>query len=146
MRVATWNLQRATSREKNSRRLDLIGSVDADICVLTEPHDVIDLAALGYRPVRSGHDPAARPRERWVTIWSPYATIESFAGRPLSAEVRMSTPFDYFPLVGEEMLPVLTLSASSISSAHSIWLSAIVQIVGISTPSAFSFSPRYLTC
>jgi len=49
MRIGTWNLERATGRDKNRHRLDLIASMQADLWVLTETHDDIDLSRLGHR-------------------------------------------------------------------------------------------------
>ena len=95
MRIATWNLERAADREKNSRRLDLIASVDADIWVLTETHDEIDLAPLGHRPARSEHDPAARPGEWWVTIWSrlPITRVIAVEDSVRATAVLVDSPF-----------------------------------------------------
>lgn len=64
-RVGTWNVERAPASRCSRQRQELEGA-DADVWVLTETRDALDLAPA-YRPVSS----EARPKgERWVTLWS----------------------------------------------------------------------------
>jgi len=76
MRIGTWNLQRARGLEKNRQRLELIASRHADVWVLTETHDSIDLTPMKYRSVATDPDTAARVGERWVTIWSRFSVLD----------------------------------------------------------------------
>lgn len=71
MRIATWNLEYARGAEKNRRRLELLAEADADVWVLTETHDQLDLAAAwgsSWSAVTSTPRPD-RTAERWVAIW-----------------------------------------------------------------------------
>jgi hypothetical protein len=79
VRIGTWNLEYAAGEEKNRRRHDLIASMRADVWVLTETHDDIDLSPLGHRPVHSRSRPTARPGGRWATIWSRYPVLETIS-------------------------------------------------------------------
>lgn len=76
-RVGTWNVQYARGIEKNQRRLDVITSLAADIWVLTETHDDLDLSAT-HRPLHSDQRYSA-PGGRWTTIWTSMPLIERLA-------------------------------------------------------------------
>jgi hypothetical protein len=76
VRIATWNLEYAAGQAKNRQRLDLIASTQADVWILTETHDDIDLSVLGHHSAQSEARPTARPGGRWVTIWSRYPILE----------------------------------------------------------------------
>lgn len=74
LRVGTWNVQYARGSEKNRARLDLLKSWQADVWVLTETHDDLDLSA-SHTPIHS----EARyktPGGRWTTIWTSLPVIE----------------------------------------------------------------------
>jgi uncharacterized protein (UPF0371 family) len=45
LRVGTWNVEYARGVVKNRARLDLLNSYNADVWVLTETHDELDLSA-----------------------------------------------------------------------------------------------------
>lgn len=47
MRIATWNLERPDPKDtvRNLARMEKIREIDADIWILTETHEVIDLSA-----------------------------------------------------------------------------------------------------
>jgi exonuclease III len=74
MRIGTWNVEYATGPEKNRRRLDELRKHNADIWVLTETHDNLDLSAT-HKPINSAQRPGVRNislSSRWVTIWTRY--------------------------------------------------------------------------
>jgi endonuclease/exonuclease/phosphatase family metal-dependent hydrolase len=67
-RVATWNLDHASNKSRPvDRQIDQIHSMDADIWVLSETCDKVDLSQVGYR--------SATPERRnkyqnfWTTVW-----------------------------------------------------------------------------
>jgi endonuclease/exonuclease/phosphatase family metal-dependent hydrolase len=77
-RLATWNLDHASNNGRPvDRQIEQIGSIDADIWVLSETCDKVDLARAGYR--------SATPERRnkygsfWTTVWArlPYSIGES---------------------------------------------------------------------
>lgn len=80
MRIGTWNVEYAAGYELNKRRLDVLKEKSADIWVLTETHDDLDLAPTHravnslQRPVRPGRD--VRLGSRWVTIWSRFPILQ----------------------------------------------------------------------
>jgi hypothetical protein len=69
MRIGTWNVEYAAGAEKNARRMEIIRSNPADIWVLTETHDDLDLSPT-HCAVHSHQRPAGRPGARWVSIWT----------------------------------------------------------------------------
>ena len=72
MKIGTWNVEYA-GEAKNLLRLQRLVQADADIWVLTETHDRLDLAP-GYTSVST---PASRKGGgRWVTIWSRFPVLE----------------------------------------------------------------------
>src|SRR4051812_46006614 len=80
MRVATWNLERATANGHRASRLQqIMHQVSADIWVLTEtdanliPEGAITSISseMPERPHRTG--------ERWVVLWSRRLDLESVA-------------------------------------------------------------------
>lgn len=74
LRVGTWNVQYARGIEKNCRRLDLLASQAAQVWVLTETHDDLDLSA-SHRPIHSDQRYSA-PGGRWTTLWTSLPLIE----------------------------------------------------------------------
>lgn len=74
LRVGTWNVQYARGQVKNQRRLDLLTSLAADVWVLTETHDDLDLSAT-HRAVHTNQR-YATPGGRWTTIWTSLPLIE----------------------------------------------------------------------
>ena len=77
MRIGTWNVEYA-SPAKNERRLAVLRAADADVWVLTETRDSLDLSST-HQAVHS--DPRYRTlaRGRWVTIWSRFPLVETVA-------------------------------------------------------------------
>jgi len=45
LRIGTWNTEYASGVDKNARRLALLNGRPADVWVLTETHDDLDLSA-----------------------------------------------------------------------------------------------------
>lgn len=76
-RIATWNLERPTQKSwiRNQRRLDQIHQIDADVWVLTETNEAIDLGsdyeAIASIPWKDYH----RPGENLTTIWSRWKKL-----------------------------------------------------------------------
>jgi len=75
IRVGTWNVEYATGVSRNERRLVRIQAEVADIWVLTETHDDLDLSPT-HSPVSTVQRPAGRPGGRWATIWSRWPIVE----------------------------------------------------------------------
>lgn len=71
MRIGTWNVEYAAGSEKNAKRLDVLRANPADIWVLTETHDDLDLSPT-HLAVHSHQRPAKRPGARWVSIWTTF--------------------------------------------------------------------------
>jgi hypothetical protein len=73
VRIGTWNVEYAAVEAKNRLRLQRLHQADADIWVLTETHDRLDLGS-GYTAVST---PASRRGGgRWVTIWTRFPVLE----------------------------------------------------------------------
>ncbi len=73
MRIGTWNVEYAEGEAKNRLRIQRLHRAHADIWVLTETHDRLDLGP-GYTAVSS---PASRKGGgRWVTIWSRFLVVK----------------------------------------------------------------------
>lgn len=79
-RIATWNLERPSQNGwiKNQRRLDQIRKIDADVWVLTETNQAINLkpdyecvATIPYK----GH----KPGENLTTLWSRWKILRSIS-------------------------------------------------------------------
>ena len=74
LRVGSWNVQYARGIEKNLRRLDLLASQAAQVWVLTETHDDLDLSA-SHVAIHSDQRYSA-PGGRWTTLWTSLPLIE----------------------------------------------------------------------
>jgi hypothetical protein len=74
LRIGTWNVEYARGVEKNRARLELLRSWAADVWVLTETHDDLDLSPT-HKPIHS--EPRyTTPGGRWTTIWTSLPVIE----------------------------------------------------------------------
>lgn len=69
LRIGTWNVEYAAAATKNAARLARLRAEDADVWVLTETHDDLDLSRT-HTPVRSVQRPTGRAGGRWTTVWS----------------------------------------------------------------------------
>lgn len=75
-RIATWNVERPiTGTEKSKLALAKIAEVNADILVLTETSDAINLSGL-YSFSISSESYKRTPNEQWVTVWSKWNIAE----------------------------------------------------------------------
>jgi endonuclease/exonuclease/phosphatase family metal-dependent hydrolase len=74
LRVGTWNVQYGRGVDKNQRRLSLLEFQAADVWVLTETHDDLDLSAT-HRAIHSDQRYSA-PGGRWTTLWTSLPLIE----------------------------------------------------------------------
>ena len=74
LRIGTWNVEYA-SAARNPRRLSLLHAANADIWVLTETQDGLDLGG-NYNAVNSDPQPRTKESVRWVSIWSRFALLE----------------------------------------------------------------------
>src|SRR5690348_9268766 len=96
MRIGTWNVEYATGAEKNRRRLDVLRKHNADIWVLTETHNDLDLSAT-HKPILSAQRPGignVGPVSRWVTIWTrhPIRDVLSVLDDKRSVACLLDTP------------------------------------------------------
>lgn len=77
MRIATWNLERPDplAFAVNQARMDKIREVGADLWILTETHEVIDLSDTHHGAATA---PSARkplPGEACATVWSRWPIL-----------------------------------------------------------------------
>ena len=86
IRVGTWNVEYAQGAEKNRRRLGLLTAMDADVWVLTETHDNLDLSEH-FEPIHSFPRFETDLHGRWVTIWSRLPAIETIPTADVSRTV-----------------------------------------------------------
>jgi hypothetical protein len=77
LRVGTWNVEYARGVAKNGSRLDLLRRWNADVWVLTETHDDLDLSA-SHTAIRS-EQRYPTPGGRWTTIWTSLPVVECLA-------------------------------------------------------------------
>lgn len=78
MRIATWNVERPSPErvKRNAATLECIHEKCADLWILTETHEVIDLGD-GY--ISAATDPSPRkprPGESCAVIWSRWPLLE----------------------------------------------------------------------
>ena len=73
--IGTWNVEYAAGAERNALRLDRLQEVPADIWVLTETHDDLDLSDT-HRAVSTLKRPTGRDGGRWTTIWNRWDVLE----------------------------------------------------------------------
>jgi len=80
MRIGTWNVDYARG-SRNSDRLSLLESKDADIWVLTETHSDLDLSkthvALMSEERPKWENPKVCDGSTWVTIWSRFPVVST---------------------------------------------------------------------
>jgi hypothetical protein len=74
VRIGTWNVEYARGEEKNARRRALILGAEADIWVLTETHDDLDLRPT-HVPISTTQRETGRLGGRWTTIWSRFPVL-----------------------------------------------------------------------
>ena len=101
LRIGTWNVEYATP-PKNAERLALLQAADADIWVLTETQDGLDLGA-SYHAACS--ELRQTPPARWVSIWSRHPLIKQLGVRdPIrTAAALYATPLGKLLVYGTVM-------------------------------------------
>lgn len=73
-RIATWNLDRPRTTSKATRIIKKLEDISADIIILTETSELIDLQP-GYNAVKSREFELYKDQP-WITIWSRWPIIE----------------------------------------------------------------------
>src|SRR3954454_2055462 len=69
LRVGTWNVEGANVLA-NDRRLEILRIANADVWVLTETRDELNLGPEYNALSSSLRDPTVGPPPRWVTVWA----------------------------------------------------------------------------
>ena len=77
MRIGTWNIERPSLKNsvKNEARLEKIREIDADVWILTETHEVIDLSASHHGAATAPSPRKPRPGEACAAIWSRWPIL-----------------------------------------------------------------------
>lgn len=75
LRIGTWNTEYAAGEQKNRLRLARLRGEVADLWVLTETHDELDLSPT-HEALTSAQRPTGRPGGRWTTIWTRWPVVE----------------------------------------------------------------------
>jgi endonuclease/exonuclease/phosphatase family metal-dependent hydrolase len=76
VRVGTWNVEYGVGEEKNRRRLRRLLDAGADIWVLTETNDALDLGS-DYRSVKTIPRSSRHVRRRWTAIWTRFPLMKT---------------------------------------------------------------------
>jgi hypothetical protein len=93
VRIGTWNLECVCFKDRNAARLKFLRERDADIWVLTETHEEIDLSSTHSHAARSLPRPRTRNGMHWVDIWSRYPVIAAIEMSDVrTAAVLLDTP------------------------------------------------------
>lgn len=74
LRIGTWNVEYGCGAEKNRARRELLEGWKADVWVLTETHDELDLSPSHV--ALHSEQRYATPGGRWTTIWTSLPVIE----------------------------------------------------------------------
>lgn len=102
-RIATWNLERPAQNGwvKNQRRLDQIHKINADVWVLTETNQVIDLQP-DYQFVASIPYEGHKPGENLTTLWSRWKILRCVSAFDPSIAVcaEVESPFGLMIVYG----------------------------------------------
>lgn len=85
MRIATWNLERPDPADtvRNHARLEKIREIGADLWILTETHEVIDLSGTHHGASTTPSQRKPRAGEACAAIWSRW---------PISQHIPTSDP------------------------------------------------------
>lgn len=75
LRIGTWNVQYAAGRERNALRTERLRREPADVWILTETHDDLDLSS-SHSAVSTVQRPTGRAGGRWTTIWTRWPVLE----------------------------------------------------------------------
>lgn len=103
LRIGTWNVAYA-NLASNPRRLEVMQAANADIWVLTETRDELDLGS-GYTAVSSAPRHRTVPTSHWVTIWSRFPLRSSVEVQDAARTVAAiyDTPFGPLLVYGTVM-------------------------------------------
>lgn len=101
MRIGTWNVEYAAGAAKNSKRLEILRANPADIWVLTETHDDLDLSPT-HAPIHSLQRPTGRAGARWVSIWTNYEVLNRIdvVDPERTVAAMLNTPFGQMVVYG----------------------------------------------
>jgi hypothetical protein len=95
--VGTWNVEFGRGVEKNRLRRELLTARDADVWVLTETHDELDLSP-SHEPAPTDSRYASGHGGRWTTIWSRFPIVERIGtvdpSRTVCVRLRSASPND----------------------------------------------------
>lgn len=80
LKIGTWNVEYGRGVEKNVKRLGLLLAQEADVWVLTETHDDLDLSP-DYTSVTTTPRFSRDPRARWTTIWTKRQIVQQIETR-----------------------------------------------------------------
>lgn len=83
LRVGTWNVEYAAGEAKNRARLARLEAADADVWVLTETHDDLDLSRTHPVSLSTDQRPTGRRGARWTTVWSRWPLRRLDVGDPV---------------------------------------------------------------
>ena len=77
MRIATWNLERPDPADvaRNQARMEKIREVGADVWILTETHEVIDLSASHHGAATAPSPRKPLPGEACASVWSRWPIL-----------------------------------------------------------------------
>lgn len=75
LRIGTWNVQYAAGAARNVLRRGRLDATPADIWVLTETHDDLDLSDT-HGAVSTLQRPTGRAGGRWTTIWCRWPVVQ----------------------------------------------------------------------
>lgn len=81
MRIATWNLERPDPADpiRIEAQLEKIREVDADLWILTETHEAIDLSATHHGAATDPSPRKPRPGEACAAVWSRWPILRKVA-------------------------------------------------------------------
>jgi endonuclease/exonuclease/phosphatase family metal-dependent hydrolase len=134
MKVATWNLQRVRPTQPRVATIHQhIADVGADICVLTETHELVS-PGDGFSSVMSSEpDRRSKPGEKWVGIWSrfaltPLTSFVSVVARARCAAARLSHPDIGSVVVYACVLPWGGSTWNGIASANGAAFAAALDV------------------
>ena len=74
VKIGTWNVEYGRG-ERNARRLAKLREHDADVWVLTETHDEVDLSET-HEAIRTERRYPSNPSSFWTTIWTRRPCLE----------------------------------------------------------------------
>ncbi len=78
LRIGTWNVEYAAGVDRNALRRERLVAEAADVWVLTETHDDLDLSP-SHCALSTVQRPTGRVGGRWTTIWTRWPVVESIA-------------------------------------------------------------------